>query len=152
MKRIFVIALLAYSVIALCGCAGVSRKDNLQKEEALLEPQVTAKYNDLPSPSGFKFLPQDSYAFESAGVRVGVLKYQGKADVEQVVNFYKNQMPLYNWDLLNVVEYGELLMNFEREQETCIIKLLPKGRNITIIISLGPKSGTRPKKSENPVK
>jgi len=136
----------------LCSCAGVSKKDTLPQDKPLLEPQVMLKFSDIPAPAGFKFLPEESYTFESAGVRVGVLKYQGKVDVEQVVNFYKDQMPLYNWNLLNVVEYGERLLNFEREQETCIISLSPKGRNISITISLGPKSGIRPKKSDKPVK
>ena len=152
---IFVVILLSglgYSVIALYGCAGVAKKDAPSKEEALLEPQSTLKFSDIPAPSGFKFLSEESYTFESAGVRVGVLRYQGKADIEQVVNFYKDQMPLYNWNLLNVVEYGERLLNFDREQETCIINLSSKGRNITVTVSLGPKSEIRPKKSDKPVK
>lgn len=151
-KNILFIALLGYSVIALCGCAGVAKKDAPSKEESSLEPQSLLKFNDIPAPSGFKFLAEESYTFESQGVRVGVLKYQGRADVERVVNFYKNQMPLYNWNLLNAVEYGERLLNFEREQETCIINLSSKGKNITITLSLGPKSEMRPKKSDKPVK
>lgn len=152
MRKILVIALLGYSVIALYGCAGVSKNGPAAKEEVLLEPQAAMKFNDIPAPTGFKFLSEGSYTFETDGVRVGVLKYQGNADIEQVVNFYKAQMPLYNWNLLNAIEYGERLLNFEREQETCIINLSPKGRNISIIISLGPKSGMKPKKSEKPVK
>ena len=153
MKRgILVLVFLCSCVLVLWGCAGVSKKGAPFKEEALLEPQSTLKFNDIPAPAGFKLLAEESYTFESAGVRVGVLKYQGKADVEQVVNFYKDQMPLYNWNLLNVVEYGERLLNFDREQESCIINLSPKGRNITIVVCLGPKSGIRPKKSDKPVK
>ena len=151
-KNILFIALLGYSVIALCSCAGVSKKDVPSKEAALLEPQSILKFSDIPAPSSFKFLAEESYTFESAGVRVGVLKYQGRADVERVVNFYKDQMPLYNWNLLNAVEYGQRLLNFDREQETCIINLSSKGRNITITVSLGPKSEMRPKKSDKPVK
>ncbi len=151
-KNILVLALLGYSIIALCGCAGVTRKDAGPKEEALLEPQAILRFSDIPTPAGFKLLAQDSYAFESAGIRVGLLKYQGRADAEQVVNFYKNQMPLYNWNLLNVIEYGERLLNFEREQETCIIRLLSRGNNITVTIALGPKAVIKPRKSERPVK
>jgi hypothetical protein len=143
---ILAIGLLGYWVIGLSGCAGVSKKDRVPTNEALLEPQAMLKFSDVPIPVAFKSLTQDSYTFESAGIRVGILKYQGKADVEQVVNFYKDQMPLYNWNLLNVIEYGERLLNFEREQETCIIRILPKGNNITLTIALGPKAGPKPKK------
>lgn len=152
MRKILVIALLGYSVIALGGCAGASKNSLSAKEEVLLEPQASMKFSDIPVPTGFKFLPEGSYTFETDGLRVGVLRYQGKADIEQVVNFYKAQMPLYNWNLLNAIEYGERLLNFEREQETCIISLSAKGRNISITVSLGPKSGIKPKRSEKPVK
>lgn len=134
-------------ISVLTGCTTVSSgKSSLMSEPAsLLEPQTISKFADVPVPVGFKFLPQDSYAFESADVRVGVLKYQGKADVERVVNFYKEQMAMYNWNLLNVTEYGQRLLNFDRENETCIISLLPKGSSITIIVSMGPKAQILPK-------
>jgi len=136
----------------LLGCAGVSQKDILPQDKPLLEPQVMLKFSDIPVPLGFKLLAEDSYTFESVGIRVGILKYYGNANVEQVVNFYKDQMPLYNWNLLNAIEYGERLLNFDREAETCIVRLLPKGNHITISIALGPKSEAKPKKSDKPVK
>jgi len=148
--RIAVIALLCSSVISLFGCAGIGQKDKPASNPDLLEPQAMLKFTDIPVPTGFKQL-QDSYSFESSGVRVGVLKYQGTANPDQVVNFYKEQMLMYNWNLLNVVEYGQRLMNFDRENETCVISLVPKGKLITLVISLGPKSQVLPKKSSRGV-
>jgi hypothetical protein len=144
------LALLGYSVVALTGCASLSKNKDLSSPSAL-EPQAMLKFGDIPVPTGFKFLPKDSYSFESSGVRVGVLKYQGKANVDQVVNFYKEQMLMYNWSLLNVVEYGERMMNFDRDNETCIINIQPKGNNISMTVSVGPKSQVH-KKSNKPLK
>lgn len=141
------------SILFIFGCAGLSKKDDgLSKNSSLLEPSGIFKFSDVPIPIGFKPLPQNSYSFESSGVRVGVLKYQGKANADQVVNFYKEQMPMYNWALLNVIEYGERLINFERENESCIITLEPKGSTVIITVSLGPKSQVLPKKPKQPVK
>lgn len=139
-KKALAIWLLVTGVLVLSGCGTTSNKDKQIGSEALLEPQAMLKFSDIPIPVGFKLLPQDSYSFESSGVRVGVLKYQGKAQPDRIVNFYKEQMPMYNWTLLNVVEYGERLINFERENETCIISLSPRANNVTITISIGPKS------------
>ncbi len=136
-------------IFILTGCAGLSKKD--KSSSGTLEPQAILKFADVPVPAGFKMLASDSYSFESAGVRVGILKYRGKANVEQVENFYKEQMPMYNWNFLNVVEYGECMMNFDRDAETCIITLLTKGNQVTMTITLGPKSQMR-KKSDRPVK
>jgi len=142
---------LMIAIFVLIGCAAVPKKDTPLSNPAMLEPAAMLKFTDVPYPTGFKLLSQGSYVFESAGVRVGLLKYQGKANAEQVLNFYKEQMLMYNWNLLNTIEYGERLMNFDREQESCIISILPKGNNITITISVGPKSQIS-KKVEKPVK
>lgn len=152
MRRAGVLIIAVLLITGLCGCAGASRKGGLPSGEGMLEPQGKGRFTDLPVPAGFKFIPANSYSFESAGVRVGVLNYAGKADAEQVVSFYRDQMPLYNWNLLNVIEYGERLMNFERENETCIVRILARGRSVNLSIAVGPKSGARPKKAEKPVK
>ncbi|MEK6727768.1 MAG: hypothetical protein AABY28_03725 [Candidatus Omnitrophota bacterium] len=141
------------SIFFIFGCAGSSKKeDGLLKNSSLLEPSGIFKFSDVPIPIGFKPLPQSSYSFESSGVRVGLLKYQGKVNPDRIVNFYKEQMPMYNWMLLNVVEYGQRLMNFERETETCIISMDPKGSSTILTISLGPKAQILPKKPKQPVK
>jgi hypothetical protein len=151
-KRMPVFVFSCFCIFSLLGCAMVFKKeDSIQKNPALLEPSTSLKFSDVPVPAGFKLLPQNSYSFESSGVRVGVLKYQGKASPEQVISFYNEQMPMYNWNLLNVVEYGERLMNFERENETCIISLLPKRSTVLITLSVGPKPQI-PKKSIRPLK
>lgn len=156
MKKAFVITLFCYSVIALSGCSGLLLKDQSMINPALLEPQAAIKFSDVPVPVGFKLVPRESYSFETSGMRVGMLKYQGKIkDADQVVNFYKEQMAMYNWNLLNVVEYGQRLLNFDRENETCIINLLPKGSVLEITIAVGPKATTRQtglSKKEKPVK
>jgi hypothetical protein len=135
----------------LFGCAMISGKNKPTVNSALLEPQANFKFSDIPVPAGFKLLSKDSYCFESSGVRVGVLKYRGKANIDNVVNFYKEQMQMYSWNLLNVVEYGQRLMNFDRDNETCNIGLEPKGSGTKITISVGPKSQI-PKKPAKPVK
>lgn len=140
MKRLPAAVFAAIGVMALFGCESMNKKVVSSQPSALLEPSAVQKFSDIPVPAKFKFISENSYSFESAGVRVGVLRYQGKALPQQVVNFYKEQMPMYNWALLNVVEYGEYLMNFDRENETCVINITPKGSSAIITVSVGPKA------------
>ncbi len=144
------ITLCVMMVVMLVGNVFAARE---QSNPKLLEPQALLKFADVPVPAGFKPLAKDSYSFEASGVRVGMLKYQGKANADLVVNFYKEQMAMYNWSLLNVVEYGERLMNFDRPSETCIINILPKGSTVILTITIGPKSQQiQTIKLERPVK
>ncbi len=151
-KLFFLSAICYLLTTALSGCTTIT-ESKASTNPGSLSPQIILKFTDVPVPVGLKSLPEQSYSFESSGVRVGVLKYQGKNNPDQIVNFYKEQMPMYNWNLINIVEYGQRLMNFERENETCIITLQPMGwGNSMLIISLGPKSQSVPKKSKSPVK
>jgi hypothetical protein len=120
-----------------------------------LESQAILKLSDVPIPAGLKALPKQSYSFDNGGMRVAVLKYQGKANIDQVINFYKEQMPSYNWNLINIVEYGQRLLNFERENESCIITIQVAGfwnEDALVTISLGPKSQTLPKRPKQLIK
>lgn len=152
--RLKMISGAALALVVLCGCASSNKKDQaVSGIPAILEPQSLFKFGDIPVPAGFKLLPKDTYAFESGGMRVGVLKYQGKAGPDQVVAFYKEQMPLFKWELLNSVEYGDRLMNFERSNESCILTISPKQMGGTLItISLGPKAPQASKKAKEPIK
>ena len=149
MQRKYVFLMLALLVFT-SGCAIIEPKDTTNS--SLLEPQALVKFSDVPVPTGFKLLPKVSYSFENTGTRVGMLKYQGKASIDQISAFYKEQMAMYKWDLLNIIEYGERQLNFDREAETCVITLTPKGSSVIITIALGPKSQTAPKKAAKPVK
>ncbi len=151
MLRKLVSLVLASFLIVLAGCAMDMQSGKATINPALLEPQANLKVSDAPVPAGFKLIPQESYAFEAAGVRVSLLKYQGKANIDQVVSCYREQMAMYNWNLLNVVEYGQRLLNFDRETETCIVSLMPKGSSVIITISIGPKA-QQIKSSSKPIK
>lgn len=150
-KIFFLPAVYCLLIAMLSGCSTFSGNKG-PTNPAVLEPQAILKFSDVPVPVGLKNLPAQSYSFESSGVRVGVLKYQGKNNPDQIVNFYKEQMPMYNWNLVNIVEYGQRLLNFERENESCIITLEPRGSSVTLTISLGPKSQSAAKKTKSPVK
>lgn len=138
-KTFLVVALFCF-IIGLFGCAAVSQRDRDTINPALLEPQAIARFSDVPVPVGFKFIPQESYSFETSGVRMGLLRYRGKGNPDLVVNFYREQMEMYNWRLLNVVEYGQRLMNFDRETETCIVNIMPRSGSVEITIAVGPKA------------
>ncbi len=152
MKSFLLLLCVCSLVLTLTGCATTIQKNSIPKTQGMLEPSSVLKFGDIPIPAGFKLLSQDSYSFESGNVRVGILKYQGKNNTDQVVSFYKEQMAMYNWNLLNSIEYGERLLNFEREGESCIVTVLPKGKGSQLTISFGPRAQPLPRKTKEPVK
>lgn len=121
------------------GCAPAYRK-NTRASQSYIEPSLLRKFPDIPVPSGFKPEAENSYAFMNSAIRVGLLKYAGKGEVDSVINFYKEQMPLYNWGLLNIIEYGISVLSFEKDAEVCSVNIEQAGRRCRIAIAVNPKS------------
>jgi len=104
------------------------------------------RFNDVPVPSGFKILDNESFAFQNDATRIAVLKYSGRRPADQLVSFYKAQLPLYSWRPINIVEYGRRVLNYERDSESCIVTIEQAGWKSIITIAVAPKS--RPMKTE----
>ncbi len=121
--------------LVLNGCASLSRN-----QDKPLEPANSLRFSDVPVPAGFKLLPQMSYSFENNGVRVALLKYKGGGSPDQVLNFYKEQMSIARWDLINISEFGQRLLNYERDGESCIVTIQPLTASIMVSVAIGPKS------------
>jgi hypothetical protein len=128
-------------IAAGCATTTTSKTGYGTETPKALDVSSALKFEDVPVPSGFRAIANESFSFQNEVVRAGVLKYSGKANADQVVNFYKDQMPLYNWRLLNIVEYGRRIMNFDREDQTCVIVAEPTSLGTLVTITVGPKAG-----------
>ena len=146
--KYFLILLL---ILPLAGCATtngeVSDLTAMEEEETFSRPGLSptagkVRFADIAVPSGFKIISDRSFTFQTEGVRVALLKYAGRANTQALLEFYKEQMPLYNWELLNLVEYDRIILNFERGKQSCIVTIEPRGIKKVVTISLAPKGNT----------
>jgi len=145
----FFIILAACAAIALSGCGTMSmplRRDAESGEPVRIERQLgvstNLRFDDVPTPDGFNIIRDQSFIFQDASTRVGLLRYSGRATVTQIVAFYKTQMALYNWDLMNMLEHANITMNFTKGDENCIVTLEPLATKTLLNIVLAPKKGT----------
>jgi len=138
--------LLLFLVFSVAGCAAIKGRgaSELEEEEGYAPTTlaVTAKlrFSDVPVPAGFKLIQNKSFVFQTEETRVALMKYSGRAKLQDLVDFYKEQMLLCNWELLNIVEYGRSVLNFERSRQSCIITIESKGMKKIITISVAPKA------------
>ena len=135
-------------VAALSGCAttkstgSVDAVGDEDEDYASTTLPVTwdLRFSDVPAPVGFKLIHDRSLVFQTENTRVALLKYAGRAKLPDLVDFYKEQMALYNWELLNIVEYEKSVLNFARSRQTCIVTIEGKGMKKIITISVAPKA------------
>lgn len=138
------------AMVLLSGCATAtygSRSYGKDSSSVVsLEVASMLRFDDVPAPYGFKVLDSESFAFQNDVTRVALLKYIGGKTADQVVMFYKDQMPMYNWSPINIIEYERRILNYEKKNESCIVTIESKGRKSIITIAISPKS--RPMKVE----
>ncbi len=141
--KIFLVIILVFSV---AGCAAIKGKGSSELEEeegyapTTLAVSAKLRFSDVAVPAGFKLIQNKSFLFQAEGTRVALLKYSGRAKLQDLVEFYKEQMLFYNWELLNVVEYDKSMLNFARAGQTCIITIESRGMKKIITISVAPKA------------
>jgi len=110
--------------------------------EKPLSVALTLRFEDVPVPAGFGLLRDQSFIFQDGSTRVGLLRYSGRANASQVIAFFKTQMSLYNWELQNIVEYGNITLNFLKSGENCVVTIEPLATKSIISIIISPKTGT----------
>jgi hypothetical protein len=134
------------SVMFLSGCISLPKKEGGSSEDleaaAALEVQDSLEFADIPVPSGFKLLNSESYSFEGNNIRVALLRYTGRPKADSVFKFFKQQMPLHDWNFINAVGYNPRVLNFQRETEICTITIEPKAYKTKVTICIGPKGKT----------
>ena len=144
LSKMFLIYIL---IFCLAGCATTNDKSSsgLKAEEesyttSALAVRANLRFSDIAVPAGFKLDQNKSFVFQTEETRVALLKYTGRASLEDLITFYQEQMLIYNWELLNIVEYDKSILNFERASQSCIVTIEPRGGKKTITISIAPKS------------
>ncbi|MDD5355687.1 MAG: hypothetical protein PHY56_04075 [Candidatus Omnitrophica bacterium] len=144
-KLVFIIILSVF--LAGCSTTGYYHIDSKG-----LEASDISRFDDIPVPSGFKFLPLDSFVYESGKIRIGVLEYCGKSYPYKIVEFYRDNMPNYGWQILNIIEGKETTLSFSKEKEICIVKFSYKGNLGSLIISISPLYEKEPLPAKTTIK
>ena len=141
MKKLYAIILIL-AVVATSGCASTgSRRSSDTEMPKTLQVATLLKFQDVPVPTGFRIIAADSYIFDNNVTRLGILKYSGRAHSSKVIKFYRDQMPLYNWRFINLMEFNTCVINFDRDDQTCTIIIEPGHLSTYVTVSVAPKAG-----------
>ncbi len=96
---------------------------------------------DVPMPIGFKPLrSQCSSSFDGVA-RTVTHVYQGRAKTSETVQFYRQQLPLFNWERVDnqVHEDGSVSMYFNKGAESLGLRLSGKRSTATIEVYIAPR-------------
>jgi hypothetical protein len=85
--------------------------------------------SDIPIPAGFDMDQNSSEDSRAQGLRTVRHVYMGKAEGQLVRAFFRDHMPETRWTLTSdEMHQGQFVMQFEKDLETCEVKVSEVGR------------------------
>ena len=142
-RRILEISWWGFAALLLWGCATVPPASSPSSGEVAGEISVSesCRFSDVPVPETLQLDSRNSYVFENEYTRIGVLRYETRSSAEEIVVFFKREMPNAGWSLINLLEYGTKSLSYQKHSESCNITIYP-GRVSVVAISITPRYGT----------
>ena len=108
------------AVTGILGC----RSSQTRARSAKLVASQAPFHRDVPVPAGFRMADQASEDWSNGSARYVRHEYRGRADKLAVRAFYRKQMPLVRWSLLDDSNvHGRIKMRFDRGGESCTISI-----------------------------
>ena len=160
-RKKFLKFILVMSVILIffSGCAnlpspGIS-KTNADEDASGIEDQAGTseeeqavqqiyRFTDIPVPENFKIDRKKSFIYEAGSIKAGIITYSGWSNLEKLVDFYKNEMLKYDWEILSIFEHTGVTLIYIKEGWNCTVRLSSKNLGgSTIEIQIGPISASK---------
>ncbi|CCH49443.1 putative lipoprotein [Pseudodesulfovibrio piezophilus C1TLV30] len=124
----FFLALLLIGLCAACTTTGTtagSTDASAGAHEAQYEePDYYYDFDDILIPKEISYVQEDSYKLDNTKFRAAIMKFKGRVEVLELVQYFLNNMAKDNWTLISNNKAGKLsVMNFEKFNKSCVIQV-----------------------------
>ncbi len=140
-ERLFWAGIILILLTGVYGCGNLFSSGAIRERQPEVRPLVTSTYRfeDIPLPSGLNLNRKESFIYETKATKTGLLVYEGKGEIEKLANFFKQQMPNYQWRLVSNFELNNVMLTFIKEGWSSVIYIIPKEDEMKRIeIRVGP--------------
>ena len=128
-------------MVGVYGCKNLFPYRSVQDRgpEAKQLIATSYRFEDIPLPQGMTLNRKESFLYETRAIKTGLLIYEGRGEMEKLSNFFKQQMPKYQWRLVSNFELHNVMLTFIKEGWSSIIYILPQeGEMKRLEIRVGP--------------
>jgi hypothetical protein len=133
-------------LLFIVGCT-TSRQMTVQGQKTTAQNEVsdTAFYTfpDIPVPKELTFQRGKSFIYETPSVKAGVLVLSGNIDVGSLENYFKLNMAKNGWRFVNSYKYGDVILNFVKEDRASNIRVMKESFTTQVEIWVGPVDSGR---------
>lgn len=146
------LALILLSMFAACtttGMGGSSDSANESQEVRYQEPDSYYDFDDILIPKEISYDEDASYKLDNAKFRAAIMKFTGRVEVLELVQYFVNNMSKDNWTLVSNNKASKVhVLNFEKFNKSCVIQVDDSfGSSTTTIFAVEVKdAGDAPKR------
>lgn len=141
----FIFVLICISMLAACTTTGTSGSTDPagSSEVQYSEPDYYYDFDDILIPKEISYVDDESYKLDNAKFRAAIMKFKGRVEVLELVQYFINNMAKDNWTLNSNNKSGKLsVLNFEKYNKSCVIQVDDSfGQAKTTIIAVEVKDG-----------
>ena len=115
-------------IAGVWGCGDLLTIRTVKEREPAVTPPIATSYRfeDIPLPPGMNLNRKESFVYETKTTRTGLLVYEGTGEIGKLTNFFKEQMPNYQWRLVSNFELHNVMLTFIKEGWSSVIYILPR--------------------------
>jgi hypothetical protein len=140
-QRVFWAGMVILLIVGVYGCKNLFPYRAVRDQGPEVKQPIATSYRfeDIPLPPGMTLNRKESFIYETRATKAGLLIYEGRGEMEKLSNFFKQQMPKYQWRLVSNFELQNVMLTFIKEGWSSIIYILPQeGEMKRIEIRVGP--------------
>jgi len=123
----FLLALIILSMFAACTTTGTSGSSDPAGENHgsdYREPDAYYDFDDILIPKEISYEDDDSYKLDNAKFRASIMKFKGRVEVMELVQYFINNMAKDNWTMVSNNKAAKIhVLNFEKFNKSCVIQV-----------------------------
>ncbi len=98
-------------------------------------------FGDILLPRELKVDTSHSFVFRTPGLTAGVLSLKGRVEVNSLLTFFENKMPVDGWRQISSFKAPRSLMLFQKRTRWCVISITGGQINTVVEIWVAPNIG-----------
>lgn len=127
-----VCAIALAAMFLVTGCSALKSKKAPPKSPTSPTGTVSAPksksvyldFGDVLLPKQLKTDRKNSFVFSTSGFTAGVLSLKGRVEVNSLMNFFENKMPVDGWKLISAIKASRSMLLFRKQERWCVISII----------------------------